>query len=214
MIERRQFLKTTGTVALAATAAAAPAFVQPAAAQNIPVDDLMEPGPLPEMAIGPDDAPATIIEYASMTCGHCASFHNTTLPELKERYIEPGKVRFILREYPLDVVALAAFMLARCVENDRYFAFITLLFERQREWAFGSQPLDSLFTMARQVGMTRATFDECLQNQELLEGINWVKQRADQKFGVHSTPTFFINGRRVRGAIGIDDFERELRPYV
>ena len=107
MIERRQFLKTTGTVALAATAAAAPTFVQPAAAQNIPVDDLMEPGPLPEMAIGPDDAPATIIEYASMTCGHCASFHNTTLPELKERYIEPGKVRFILREYPLDVVALA-----------------------------------------------------------------------------------------------------------
>lgn len=215
MIDRRSFLKTTSLAGATATSAVIlPGFLTAANAQDVAMDELMKEGPLPEKFIGAEDAPATVIEYASMTCGHCANFHNNTYPELKEKYVETGKVKFVMREFPLDVVAMAAFMLARCTSDENYFPFIDLLFARQREWAFSNTPLDSLFAMAKQVGMSKATFDACLQNQELLTSINWVKDRGDKTFGVSSTPTFFIQGRRVRGAIGIDEFERQLRPFV
>jgi protein-disulfide isomerase len=169
--------------------------------------ELMEAGPLGEKALGDPDAPVVIIEYASMTCPHCAAFHRETFPELRSEYIETGKVYHIFREFPLDPLATAAFMLGRCLEDDRYFAFISALFTRQDTWSRAQNPEEALFQMARQAGFSRDSFNACLTNQQILDGVNWVKDRAAERFDVRSTPTFFINGEMVRGAVPFSQFQ-------
>jgi protein-disulfide isomerase len=208
-ITRRDF--ALGASALALTAAlgglADISVVSPAQAQAL----LMQPGPLGEMALGDEKAPVTIIEYASMTCPHCAAFHATTFPELKKRYIDTGKVRFIFREFPLDQLALAAFLLARCAGPDKYFPMIDTLFQQQREWVT-QKPLGPLMAIAKQAGMSETAFNECLQNQKLVDGIEDVRQRA-MKLKVESTPSFFINGKQMR-VFSIEDFEKAIAPLV
>lgn len=188
-----------------ATAAFGLAGSLPALAQSVNVDELMKPGPLGEKALGDENAPVTIIEYASMTCGHCASFHKRTWPDLKKEYIETGKVRFVFREFPLDPVAAAAFMLARCAPQDKYFEIVDTLFENQRSWAFTDNPYQSMLDFSKQIGFTQESFEECLTNQGLLDAVNAVKDRGANEFGVNSTPTFFINGERVSGALSIEE---------
>ena len=187
--------------------------VSPASAQDVPVAELMKPGPLPDMALGEQNAPVTIIEYASMTCPHCADFQERVFPELKKRYIDTGKVRFIFREFPLDQLAAAAFMLARCAGNDKYFPLIDTLFAQQKDWVV-PRPLAPLLGIARQAGFTEQTFNECLKNQQILDGIEAIRQRAAQDFHVQSTPTFFINGKQYRGVLSIDEIEKEISPYL
>ncbi|KZM51717.1 DSBA oxidoreductase [Labrenzia sp. OB1] len=198
---RRQFLKTT---ALAATALALAATL-PALAQSVDMDELLKPGPLGDKVLGEDDAPVTIVEYASMTCGHCANFHKQTYADLKKDYIDTGKVRFIFREFPLDPVAAAAFMLARCAPADKYFEVVDIMFEQQRSWAFSDNPYQSLLDFSKQIGFTQESFEECLTNQGMLDAVNAVKDRGAGEFGVNSTPTFFINGERHTGALSIDE---------
>ena len=158
----------------------------------------MKPDALPDMVMGNDKAPVTVIEYASMTCPHCAHFQETTFPELKKRYIDTGKVRYIFREFPLDTLAAAAFMLARCAgeTTSKYFAMVDTLFRQQRNGRC-EKPMPPLLTIAKQAGFTEKTFDACLANQKLLDGIESVRQRAVDEFKVQSTPTFFINGEHV-----------------
>ncbi len=177
-------------------------------------DDLMAPGPLGEMTVGDPDAPVVMIEYASMTCPHCARFHQETYPEIRSEYIESGQVYHIFREFPLDPLATAAFMLARCLDEDRYFPFIEALFARQRSWAGSDNPEEALFQMARQAGFTRDGFNECLTNQEILDGVNWVRERAAEQFDVQSTPTFFINGEMVRGAVPFSEFREHVEGHL
>jgi protein-disulfide isomerase len=155
----------------------------------------------------------TIIEYASMTCPHCANFHTTTYPELKKRYIDTGKVRFIFREFPLDPLAAAGFMLARCAGKDKYFPLIETLFQQQEQWVT-QKPLEPLRNISRQAGFTDKSFEECLANQQLLDGIEEVRQRAAEKLGVKSTPTFFINGKVQRGALTMPELEKLIEPYL
>ena len=174
---------------------------------------LLQPGPLEEMALGDEKAPVTIIEYASMTCPHCASFHTTTYPELKKRYIDTGKVRFIFREFPLDPLAAAGFLLARCAPKDKYFPLIETLFQQQEQWVT-QKPLEPLRNISRQAGFTDKSFEECLANQNLLDGIEAVRQRAAEKLGVKSTPTFFINGKVFRGALTVPELEKAVEPYL
>jgi protein-disulfide isomerase len=184
-----------------------------ASGEAIPTADLMEPGPLGDQALGPDNAPVTIIEYASMTCPHCANFAVNVLPKLKERYIDTGKVRFIFREFPFDPLAGAAFMLARCADKDKYFPLIEALFQQQSKWVV-QKPIDPLFDIAKQAGFTRESFDACLANQKVLDGIEWVRQRAADKFKVDATPTFFINGQLHRGEMTLDDLEKAIQSYI
>ncbi len=198
---RRQFLKTT---ALAAATLAVTAGV-PAIAQSFDQDELLKPGPLGDKILGEASAPVTVIEYASMTCGHCANFHNGTYKELKEQYVDTGKVRFIFREFPLDPVAAAAFMLARCAPAENYFEIVDTMFENQRAWAFTDNPYQSLLDFSKQIGFTQESFEECLTNQGLLDAVNAVRDRAANEFGVNSTPTFFINGAKHSGAMTIDE---------
>ena len=182
-------------------------------AQNPPLDELMKPGPLGDIAMGKDDAPVTIIEYASMTCPHCANFHEVTYPELKKKYIDTGKVRFIFREFPLDQLAAAAFMLARCGGKERYFPMVETPFQQQRTWAV-QRPLQPLLAISKQAGLSEAGFNECLKNQQVLDGIEDVRKRAAEKLNVQSTPTFFVNGKQLRGAATLAEFEKEMAPYL
>ncbi len=209
----RRTVLAGGALALAFAAMGAPAFAQQAET-SVSVDKLMAKGPLEEMALGAEDAPVTIVEYASLTCSHCADFHANTYPALKEKYIDTGKVRFVFREFPLDPLAAAGFMLARCRPSDQYFDMVDLLFDKQRQWAYAQDPVSALQNIAKQAGFTQETFEECLTNQELLDGVNEVKDQGTQNFGVTSTPTFFINGRMLRGARGIDEFSKVIDPEL
>ncbi len=147
-----------------------------------------------------------------MTCGACAAFHQRTYPELKKRYIDTGKVRFILREFPLDPLATAAFMLARCSGDDRYFAMIETLFQQHNDWVT-ERPLDPLKAIAKQAGIGEERFNECLKNTTLQDGIEEVKARGIS-LNVQSTPTFFINGKLFRGAYSIDEMEKQILPLL
>jgi protein-disulfide isomerase len=168
------------------------------------------------MVLGPANAPVTIIEYASMTCSHCAHFAKTTYPELKKRYIDTGKVRYMLREFPLDPLAAAGFMLARCAAKDdanKYYALIDTLFHQQDTWVV-QKPIPPLQAIGRQAGLSEKDFNACLSNQSMLDKIESVRKNATDKLGVNSTPTFFVNGEKMTGDISIDDLAKKIDPYL
>ena len=217
-ITRRQFCQGSATLAVATAllGSSALTLAGTAQAQTVPMADLMKPDALPEMTLGDAKAPVTIIEYASMTCSHCAHFAETTFPDLKKRYVDTGKVHFIFREFPLDNLAAAAFMLARCsaeTDSGKYFAFVETLFRQQRTWAV-EKPLPPLMGLAKQAGFTEESFNACLSNQKILDGIESVRQRAIQQFKVQSTPTFFINGTQYAGAMEIDEMAKIIDPLL
>jgi protein-disulfide isomerase len=177
-------------------------------------DELMVAGPLGEIALGDPSAPVTVIEYASMTCSHCAHFHETTFTPFKEKYIDTGKVYFIFREFPLDPLATAAFMLARCLPEERYLPLVDILFRQQKNWAFTDDPSGALLNIVKQAGFTQETFNTCLTNQQILDGVNWVKNRGAQDFEVSATPTFFINGTKKSGALSLETLDQEIEPLL
>jgi protein-disulfide isomerase len=172
---------------------------------------LMAPGPLPDISLGKEDAPNTIVEYASMTCPHCAQFHKVVLPELQKKYIDAGQARLILREFPLDGLAVAAFMLARCAGPDRYYPMVGALFDTQQTWAVpGAEGKEKLLLIAKQAGFSKETFDQCVADKELFQKIVDTRTRANEEFGVDSTPSFFVNGKRLTGEHTLQDFETAL----
>jgi protein-disulfide isomerase len=175
------------------------------------IAELMAPGPLEDLSLGKTDAPNTIVEYASMTCPHCAQFHTTVLLELQKKYIDTGQARLILREFPLDGLAMAAIMLARCAGNDRYYPMVGALFETQQTWAVpGADGKEKLLLIAKQAGFSKEKFDQCLADKELFNKIVEVRTRAYEKFGVDSTPTFFVNGKRLTSEHQLKDFDAIL----
>lgn len=184
-------------------------------APKVDVTELMAPipGGLPDVVQGKADAPVTIVEYASMTCTHCAAFHAETYPVLMSKYIEPGKVKFILREYPLDALAAAAFMIARCM-GDKRTAMVDLLFDQQKNWAFVPKPVDALENIVKQAGMSSEAFKKCLDDRAMYQKVLDVRQRANDKFGIASTPTFFINGTRAVGEMNPDAMAKLIDPLL
>ena len=202
-------------LSLAALSAFAPLIgADPAAAQAAKAEELAVPGPLGDVWLGKEDAKVTIIEYASMTCPHCANFHEKIFPVLKEKYIDTGKVRFTLREFPFDPLATAAFMLARCNGNDRYYAMVDLLFAQQKAWSTAQKPAEALLATVRQAGFTQESFEACLKNQSIYDAVNPVRERGDKTFGVDSTPTFFINGQKSSGSLSVEELDKILSPLV
>lgn len=183
----------------ATPAPAAPAAAAPTPSGTVDMAKLLADGALPDKVLGNADAPVTIVEYASMTCGHCASFHRSTLPEIKKNYIDTGKARLILREFPFDPRAEAGFMLARCAD-DKYFAMVDVLFQQQSNWVSVDNAREALLQIARLAGFSQESFEACLTDQKLLDDVRAVRARGADEFGVDSTPTFFINGNVYKGS--------------
>lgn len=193
-IDRRHFLAATASLAAFASGSL---WAESSHAQDL--SGLMEPGPLEDMVMGDENAPVTIVEYASMTCPHCANFHTQVLPELKKNYVDTGKVKLIFREFPLDARAYAASMLARCADKQFYFPMTDVLFKQQSVWARAEDPRPALLQIAKLAGFTQESFEACLKNQELLDNVNATRSKAAEEFGVNGTPSFFINGEKYSG---------------
>lgn len=217
-ISRRTVLAGLGLAAASLTFGEWPVFAQkkdgPA---EVPVDELMKSGAgdLPDLVLGPADAKVTVVEYASMTCGHCAAFATKVFPELKTKYIDSGKIQFVMREFPLDNLAAAVSMLTRCAGGDKTFPLVETFYQTQSDWAFKQgNPVPRLFEIAKQAGFTQEAFDKCLTDQKLLNSITNGRKRASEVFGVQATPTFFINGKRFTSTPVLAEFDKVLEPLL
>ena len=214
-LTRRAFNAALSLTGLAAVAGISPwQFVGTANAQT--PEEIAKPSALGDMALGSKDASVTIIEYASMTCPHCAAFTKDVFPELKKTYIDTGKVRFIFREFPLDQVALAASALARCVAKDdspKYFAIVDILFKQQNDLA--SDALGTINRVGKQAGFSEQMIKDCIEGDPTIQkGILDSREFAYKTLKVNSTPFFFVNGTPVRGETSFDAFEQLIKPLL
>ena len=164
-----------------------------------------------ELFEGKADAPVVITEYSSFTCPHCATFHNDTYPALKKKYIDTGKVKLIFRPFPLDPLAAAVSMLAKCVPAEQHFPIVHKFFKEQKAWAYSKSPVDSLKKIWSESGFDSESFDKCLTNQKILDGILSVKAKAAQELEIQSTPTFDVNGEVVRGSLPFKELEKLIK---
>ncbi|SFL30089.1 Tat (twin-arginine translocation) pathway signal sequence [Bradyrhizobium sp. NFR13] len=215
IITRRDF-----TAALALTGAAAAIGLSPleliseAFAQN--ATDVAKPVSLPDMALGPKDAAVTVTEYASMTCPHCAAFTEQVFPKIKEAFIDTNKIRFVFREFPLDIKAAAGSMLARCIakeDSGKYFAVVDMLFKQQNDWVL-KNTAETLTRIGKQAGLSQQAVEECLKDQALLDKIAADQKYANEVLKVNSTPTFFINGEMLKGEQSFEEFSKKITPLL
>jgi len=176
-----------------------------------PREELTREGPLGERALGNPKAPVTVIEYASLTCPHCAHFQRDIFPRVKKEFIDTGKIRFIVREFPIGHTSGAAAIVNRCAPADKYFALFNDFLLRQSEWVSLEIRPDAIYSVAKGSGMAREAFDKCLTNQTIIGGLTEMKQRGRQ-FGVIGTPTFFANGRKAQGEVTFEEFKALIAP--
>jgi protein-disulfide isomerase len=211
----RSGLLGLAAVAFINTAAVAqqPAPAEPPKAE-LDVTALMKPTVLGDRVMGDAKAPVTIIEYASLTCPHCAAFANDVFPQVKAKYIDTGKIRYILREFPLDQLALAAVMGARCAPEDKFFPLVETLFREQKDWAFIDNPGPALIARLAKHGLPEAAFMKCLEDRDLQQKILDIEDEANTKFGVDGTPAFFFNGVAHGGEISLDELDQLIAPML
>ena len=216
IVFRRALATALSLVGLAALVVFAPShLIGEAMAQRATAALVAKPVSLPDMALGPAKAPVTITEYASMTCPHCAAFEENVFPMLRSKYIDTGKVRFVFREFPIDIKAAAASMLARCIANDdagKFFGAIDTLFKQQDRLMADTK--DTLKLIGKQGGLSEQAVETCAKDQTLLD-----KLSADQKFAyevlkVDATPTFFINGERLKGAMSFEELDEKIKSLL
>lgn len=169
---------------------------------------------LAEGGLGSDKAPVTVVEFASLTCPHCAAFHNDTFEAFKKKYVEAGKVYFVYRDFPFDQPGLRAAMMARCAGPERYFGFLEVLFKAQESWAAARDPQAELAKIGRLGGMGKEDFDACMGNKALMDGILKTELEAQDKLKVDSTPTFIVNGIKHAGNLSLAEFDKILAPLV
>lgn len=205
-IDRRVFLSASAGCALALGPSGA-------LAQSVDPDELHAPGQLGEKALGSPDAPVTVVEYASFTCPHCATFHNDVFGDFALKYIDSGKVRFIMREYLRNGPDVAVSAVARCAPGDRYFDVIDLYFATQQEWSRASDLRQAILDKAIELGFTEESFDACLSNTALFEAFDANMTRA-ASFGVTGTPTFFVNGEKHVGALPLSEWDAIIEPLL
>ncbi len=210
MFDRRRVLRllagTAAGVGLVPILAGPMIHGQTAAAATLPA--------MGEMALGAAEAPVTIIEYFSLTCSHCASFHNQVFPKLKEAYIDTGKARFLSRAFPRDMDDLHAQMLARCAGEERYFAFIDMLFDSFRTWTRARDSTAALARLGRLGGIDQKTFDTCIADTKLEDAVLALGVGGRRDYDVRATPTFIINGKKFEGSMKFERFEEILTPLL
>ena len=187
--------------------ASGPTATADTALDAAPQTDVMADGPLGERSLGKANAPVTVIEYVSLTCPHCANFQKTIFPRVKKEFIDTGKIRFIVREFPIGHTSGHAAIVNRCAPEDKYFLLLNQFLTRQPEWVSQEVRPDAIYAVAKSSGMSRETFDKCLSNQTIIDGLTEVKQRG-RKYGVIGTPAFFINGRKAaQGEVTYDQIK-------
>ncbi|MHC4045012.1 Protein-disulfide isomerase [Bradyrhizobium shewense] len=215
IITRRAFTTMLSLTGLAAVAGFSPLrLISDAMAQS--AADVAKPVSLPDMALGPNDAAVTITEYASMTCPHCAAFNEQVFPKIKKEYIDTGKVKYIFREFPLDIKAAAGSMLSRCIANGdgpKYFAVTDMLFRQQNDWVV-KNTTETLTRIGKQAGLTQQQVEACLKDQALLDKIAADQKYASDVLKVDSTPTFFINGEKIKGEASFEEFAKKINPLL
>ena len=213
-ITRRTVAATLSVTGLAALAGISPLrLIEDAMAQS--AADVAKPQSLPDMALGPADAKVTIVEYAAPTCPHCAAFNKEVFPRIKAEYIDTGKVRYVFREFPLNIKDIACSMLTRTIaggDSARYFAVADIMFNQQDRLL--EKTADTLRLIGKQAGLSSQAVEDCLKDQALLDKI-----AADQKFAaevlkVSSTPTFFINGEMLKGEQSFDEFSKRINSLL
>jgi protein-disulfide isomerase len=190
-------------------------LVSDAMAQSATTALLAKPMALPEMALGRANAPVTIFEFASMSCPHCAAFEENVFPMVRSNYIDTGKVRFVFREFPLDIKAAAASMLARCIANgnaEKFFGAIDTMFKQQD--MLMTQTKETLQRIGKEAGMDEQGAEACVKDQALLDKLSADEKFAEQELKVDATPTFFINGEMVKGAMSFEEFEAKIKPLL
>ena len=215
IITRRAFTAALSLTGLSLLAGLSPfQLVSSAMAQS--ASDVAKPVSLPDMALGPANASVTITEFASMTCPHCAAFNETVFPKIKSEYIDTGKVRYVFREFPLDIKAAAGSMLARCIAKDdagKYFAVIDMLFKQQNDWVL-KNTTETLTRIGKQAGLSQQAVEDCLKDQALLDKIAADQKYANEVLKVNSTPTFFINGEMIKGETSFEEFDKKIKSML
>jgi protein-disulfide isomerase len=215
IITRRAFTAALSVTGFAALAGLSPLrLITEAMAQAAP--EVAKPVSLPDMALGPANAPVTITEFASMTCPHCAAFNDTVFPKIKAEYIDTGKIRYVFREFPLDIKAAAGSMLARCIAKDdagKYFAVIDMLFKQQNEWVL-KNTTETLIRIGKQAGLSQQAVEDCLKDQALLDKIAADQKYASEVLKVDSTPTFFLNGEKIKGETSFAEFDKRIKSLL
>ncbi len=215
IITRRAFTAALSLTGLAALIGLSPfRLIAQAMAQS--AADVAKPVSLPDMAIGPADAKVTVTEFASMTCPHCAAFNAEVFPKIKSAYIDTGKIRYIFREFPLDIKAAAGSMLARCIAKDdagKYFAVIDMLFKQQNDWVM-KNTTETLTRIGKQAGLSQQQVEDCLKDQALLDKIAADQKYAAEVLKVDSTPTFFVNGEKIKGETSFEEFQKKIDPLL
>jgi protein-disulfide isomerase len=215
IITRRAFTAALSLTGLAAVIGLSPLrLIAAAMAQS--ASDVAKPVSLPDMALGPKDASVTVTEFASMTCPHCAAFTQEVFPKLKSEFIDTGKIRYVFREFPLDINAAAGSMLARCIAKDdsgKYFAVVDMLFKQQNDWVM-KNTTETLTRIGKQAGMSQQAVEACLKDQALLDKITADRQFAADVLKVNSTPTFFINGEKLTGEASFEEFAKRIQAQL
>jgi protein-disulfide isomerase len=215
IITRRAFTAALSLTGLAAVIGLSPLrLIAAAMAQS--ASDVAKPVSLPDMALGPKDASVTVTEFASMTCPHCAAFTQEVFPKLKSEFIDTGKIRYVFREFPLDIKAAAGSMLARCIAKDdsgKYFAVVDMLFKQQNDWVM-KNTTETLTRIGKQAGMSQQAVEACLKDQALLDKITADRQFAADVLKVNSTPTFFINGEKLTGEASFEEFAKRIQAQL
>jgi len=215
IITRRAFTAALSLTGLSLLAGFSPLrLIADAMAQS--ASDVAKPVSLPDMALGPANASVTITEYASMTCPHCAAFNETVFPKIKSEYIDTGKVRYVFREFPLDIKAAAGSMLSRCIAKDdsgKYFAVTDMLFRQQNDWVM-KNTTETLARIGKQAGLSQQAVEDCLKNQGLLDKIAADQKYAAEVLKVDSTPTFFVNGEKIKGETSFEEFDKKIKSLL
>ena len=176
-------------------------------------DEIAQPGPLGDRVYGNRNARVTIIEYVSLTCPYCRQYHANVFPKVKRQYIDTGRVRYIIREYPIGRTAGNAAIATACVSKSKYLPLVEAFLARQSEWVSQEVRPDAIYKVAKSSGMSRAEFDKCLSNQSIIDGLTVVKERG-RKYGVIGTPSFFINGKKLQGTVTFEQMKALIQPQA
>jgi protein-disulfide isomerase len=215
IITRRAFTAALSLTGLSLLAGFSPLrLIADAMAQE--ASEVAKPVSLPDMALGPADAAVTVTEFASMTCPHCAAFNDNVFPKIKSEYIDSGKIRYVFREFPLDIKAAAGSMLGRCIakgDSAKYFAVIDMLFKQQSDWVM-KNTTETLTRIGKQAGLSQQAVEDCLKDQALFDKIMADQKYANDVLKVNSTPTFFINGEMIKGETSFEEFDKRIKSLL